>query len=470
MENLGTSLKTFYNCVNHFMEMNVNSFNRLSLGLMEKEQCSPQQAIDKLRLLEINLICGDQIKRSLPLQAALLTAVNTAKRAFLGGVNVQLPPATECLVPWPGKRYLNDIVTELGGAIVRHRTYEKPSLMFGLEANIDNNEMQVVCNDWQAGILVEGSSTFESTGTIPTGGIFAGAFAVGLSFLKASGVTISACDSAQGISLWRPDLNWLSEEAKGPAVTILPAKYWMLGLGHLGQAYLWNIGLLPYKNDDKPTIVLQDIDKIVAANWSAGLLSEIGKVDIYKTRVCSEWLSQRRFETIICERRFDEHTKRIQEEPFVALCGFDSAKSRLQLENAGFDLVVEAGLGSRISTFDIISLHTFPNGSNTPDQIWGADDSVQEINEVIYNILKSMDTNEVCGIIPLTIAGKTLSASFVGACTGALVIAELIRGLHNGRRYDKLSLQLRDIEGIKSSINSNCNYTIEQGRNGYKSF
>jgi hypothetical protein len=115
-------------------------------------------------------------------------------------------------------------------------------------------------------------------------------------------------------------------------------------------------------------------------------------------------------------------------------------------------------------------LHTFPNGSNTPDQIWGADDSVQEINEVSYDILKSMDTNEVCGIIPLTIAGKTLSASFVGACTGALVIAELIRGLHNGRRYDKVSLQLRDIEGIKSSINSNCNYTIEQGRNGYKCF
>jgi hypothetical protein len=29
------------------MEISVNSFNRLSLGLMEKEQCSPQQAIDK---------------------------------------------------------------------------------------------------------------------------------------------------------------------------------------------------------------------------------------------------------------------------------------------------------------------------------------------------------------------------------------------------------------------------------------
>ena len=450
------------------MELNTDTFNRLSLGLIEKDKCSPEEAISKLESLQLNLVCTDILHTSLPLQAALLTAVNTGKRAFLGGIYIKMPEKVICLLPWPGKKYLNDIATDLGAVITDEINDENFSLTFGLPGSIDDNRMQVVCNDWQAGILsADELSSFDTKGTIPTAGVFAGGLSVFLAFLKMSGINIAACDKSTGISLWRPDLLWLDPNAKGPQPEFLPKKYWLLGLGHLGQAYLWNIGLLPYSDPQSSTILLQDDEKLVKANLSAGLLSEAEHVNLYKTRVCSAWLESRGFKTTIAERRFDTNTKRINEEPFLALCGFDSASSRLSLENAGFDLIAESGLGSNLSTFDIIAMHTFPNASKTPVDLWGNEDEAKaDINETIYCILKELD-HEECGIVSLNISGKALSASFVGACSGALVIAELLRGLHSGTRYEKISIQLRNIEDRKAILHKENIYLLEQSRNGF---
>ncbi len=239
------------------------------------------------------------------------------------------------------------------------------------------------------------------------------------------------------------------------------------GLGHLGQAYIWNIGLLPFKAPNEITFLLQDYDRIVEANVSAGLLCEKNDTGIYKTRMCNSWLEARGFNTMITERKFDEHTKRINEEPFIALCGFDSASSRIHLENVGFDLIVESALGSNLATFDNIILRTFPAASKTPKDIWGdIDETNKEINRSVLEILKKED-NDICGIVPISIAGKAVSASFVGACSGALVIAEVLRGLNGGRRYEKIVAHLRAVDDLKAIQHSKGNYTIEFGKNGF---
>jgi hypothetical protein len=128
-------------------------------------------------------------------------------------------------------------------------------------------------------------------------------------------------------------------------------------LGHLGQAYLWNFGLLPYEKPAEATFMLQDYDLVVSGNYSSQLLCERNCIGRKKTRVCAEWLQARGFETTITERRFDESTKRTADEPFVACCGFDAAKPRRLLERAGFDLVVECALGADASRFDRIIMH-----------------------------------------------------------------------------------------------------------------
>jgi hypothetical protein len=450
------------------MELSEDTFNRLSLGIIEKQKCTPEEAIQKLESLKIYLVCGDKIKESLPLQAAVITAVNTGKRAFLGGVYIRMPENTPCLLPWTATNTFNNAIQETGGVLTESVPNDCFKIMFGLSNDNEDNSMQVVCNDWQAGILAEIiNAPFDEIGTIPTAGIFAGGLAICLSFLKLSGINISSCDKSVGVSLWRPDIYWLDENAKGPQVTLLPKKFWLLGLGHLGQAYLWNIGLLPFKNTNEIQLLLQDYDRIVEANVSAGLLCEKNDTGVFKTRKCSRWLEARGFNTKISERKFDENTKRIDEEPFVALCGFDSALSRLNLENAGFDLVVETSLGNNLATFDNIILHTFPNASKLPKDIWGdINETKQEVNHIVHDILKVKD-KDVCGIIPLSIAGKAMSASFVGACSGALVIAEILRGLNGGIRYDKVVVHLRAVDDVKAVQHSKGCYTTELSKNGF---
>lgn len=447
----------------------IDSFNRLSLGLIEKHGISPEDAMTKLESLHLSIACGASIAQSLPLQAALLTAVNTGKRAFLGGVSVKIPENIPCLLPWSSKKMLHEIVCELGAILVGSITSSNSSLLFGNDCSASENDLYVICNDWQGGILTTNDpQPFPSTGTIPTAGIFAGAFGVSCIFFKQAGIDITSCDHLSGISLWRPELNWLDNQSYGPAVQYLPNKYWILGLGHLGQAYAWHIGLLPYASNAQTNILLQDDDRIVPANQSAGLLADPAHEGIYKTRRCSDWLEKRGLNTHMTERRFDENTKRADEEPYVALCGFDSAKSRMHLENAGFDLIIEAGLGNNLATFDRIALHTFPNALKTPEEIWNNDDDpASEVNSAVLEVLGNLDSDEKCGIVSRTISGKAISASFVGACCGALVLSETLRGLHSGRRYDKIVLQLRNLANLHAVPHKNDGYGIEMGRNGF---
>ena len=175
-------------------------------------------------------------------------------------------------------------------------------------------------------------------------------------------------------------------------------------------------------------------------------------------------MESRGFNALITERKFDEHTKGINEEPFIALCGFDSAFSRFHLENSGFDLIVESALCGNLATFDNIILHTFPGVSKTPKNIWGdVGETNQEINRSVLEILKKKDS-DICGIIPLSITGKAVSASFVGACSGALVIAEVLRGLNGGMRYEKIVAHLRAIDDVKAKQHSKGKYIIEMSK------
>ncbi len=217
------------------MKLSEDTFNRLSLGIIEKQNCSPEDAMQKLESLSIYLVCGDKIKSSLPLQAALITAVNTGKRAFLGGVYILMPPDIPCLLPWPEAKVFNEILLEAGAMITEKTPHDCFKIMFGLPVD-DDNSLQVVCNDWQAGVLAENIEVpFTETGNIPTAGVFSGGLAICLSFLKLSEINISSCDKSVGISLWWPDLHWLDDNAGGRRVTLLPNRFWLLASAILGR-------------------------------------------------------------------------------------------------------------------------------------------------------------------------------------------------------------------------------------------
>lgn len=443
-----------------------DNFNRLTISIMEKFGCSYDEATNKLLTFKLHLQCGEKIIDSVNLQSALLTAINTGKRAFLGGVTVSMPKDVKSLLPWPGTTQLEEIVSQLGAVLESQQQNTSFTLTFGIESDLEENAIEIICNSWQGGITHKDYAQIklEKNDFLPLGGIAAAAIGVGAAFMRVSKIDITSGNKPVGISLWRPDLNWLDKEAVGVRPNYLPKQAWILGLGHLGQAFLWNLALLPYTNPEKVAILLQDFDHVVSANQSAGLLCEETDILNKKARVCSSWLEKRGFKTTIFERKFNDQTQRQDEEPFVALCGFDSAISRTYLENAGFDLILEAGLGGSLSQFDEISIHSFPNASKTPIDIWGKqNDDPKEVHETVLKELSGMK-KDGCGVLATNISQKAISSSFVGTMAGALIVGELIRACNVNHRYEKIATQIRSVSTTKGFILKQ--YDVEAARNG----
>lgn len=164
-----------------------------------------------------------------------------------------------------------------------------------------------------------------------------------------------------GLSLWNPGKNWTEDDASEPRLSYLPSRLWLIGLGNLGQALSWLLACLPYSDRSKVELVLQDFDRIAESNDSTSLLSSPDLVGHKKTRAISRWLDAVGFSTTLEERHFGPWTVRGPHDPGVALCGVDNAVARSVLDKPGFDLVIEAGLGTGPNGFRNFSMHTFPS-------------------------------------------------------------------------------------------------------------
>lgn len=440
--------------------LTAQNFDRLAKAMMEKHRVSYDRAREMLGALRLRLICGEDIFESAALQAAVLTAINAGKRAFRGGVTVSLPADVPLRVPWPGAATLNEVARALGGTqgwdtakgITR-------SLVFG---NAPDQGNRVVCDGWRGGLFPSGAKTTSLQGPdFALAGIFAGAFAVAQAFLNAAEISHREIIEPMGMSLWRPDLCWLDPKAGGPPLHSLPSKLWLLGLGHLGQAYAWTLGLLPFSPKTPATISLQDYDVVEDGNWSAGLFCEPNHVGELKTRLAADWMERRGFHTRLIERPFDSHFQRAGNDPRVALCGFDNPESRQILEDVGFELVVDAGLGASLDHFDRIVLRTFPDASQKARDIWAK----PIVEKASFDPAAFGHPKEECGIVFQEIAGKAISSSFTGACASALVVGEVLRALHGGKRCEFIGMQLRDLELPRTPYREE-NYQLRVARNG----
>jgi hypothetical protein len=280
-------------------------------------------------------------------------------------------------------------------------------------------------------------------------GVLAAALGMSELFASFAGISVEAGGRIRGLSLWRPDVDVDDPSAQGVPVEFLPGDLWVLGLGHLGNAYLWALATLPYQNPGAVEIFLNDFDKVEPANSDAGLLFNLNQVDRLKTRVCSQWLEERGFNTRLIERAFDSDFRchgDARGEPRLALCGFDSNSARRHLASADFLRVFESGLGGTADNFDTISFHALPN-ARTALELW-PDLSTEELTKERENRARvvaenaayaGLDTDE-CGRFEF--AGKSIAVPFVGAAAACLVVSEAIRLLHGGPAYTDFKVAL----------------------------
>lgn len=429
--------------------LDAESMHRLAkMALDAGEVASPEEALEMFSRYRLRLHLGDGWAETLAGQACFLTALNAGARAFLGGVEVYGDLSPVLRVPLFDGRRASEVVGELGGVVTMGAISGLPTLMLG-KAPLGPSPTFCVLLSWDAWCAAA-TPTEEGRGLHcmadnPLAGVAAAALGVNEAFLHVRGDLPDAGHRTVGMSLWDPlaVADWCDEANRGPSLQYLPKSLWLVGLGHLGQAYAWMLGMLPYPTDGRPHVVLQDFDKAAKSNLSTCLLLTADDLGKRKVRLVAQRLEAVGFTTSLVERPFGPNHQVLGNEPATALFGVDNATARRDLDSAGFAMVVEAGLGSGYRDFRNIRTHSFP-GPRKPSAIWtaraGAVAAV-ELNDAYKKL--AQERHDLCGMTQL--ASRAVATPFVGALAAALVLSEVIRPLHAGGIYPTLDLQMKNL-------------------------
>lgn len=438
--------------------------SRIDKLFVDRDQAEAAAARTRRENFHVAVACGEDVARSRTSQALLLTAANIASRCFPGALNVVMTDRTANapLLIWPKPQTsIREALAGLLGsdAIVPNHDAGARILVLG-DRDPPSGALRVTFDGWIAkvGPAAE-TERLPEREYCPLAGILAAALGMSELFLSFADVSIEAGRRTLALSLWRPDLDASDPAALGEPMQYLPASLWVLGLGHLGNAYLWALAALPYADPSAVTLYLNDFDTVESENVETGLIFQRSHIGSLKTRVTAEWLKARGLETRLVERRFDRDFRCREDEPRLALCGFDSNDVRRHLATARFLRVVESGLGGTAGNFDTLSFHTLPN-RRTAAELWpdlSADEEAKREKEreraarenPAYRALHG----DECGRFGL--AGKSVAVPFVGAAAGAFVVAETVKLFHAAPAYTDAKLSLA-APARRSALTNGC--------------
>ena len=445
--------------------MNADEIGRtLKLEIDDGRAETEEDARQLVGTYRLGLRLGAGFEGSRTATAAALTAINAAVRAFPGGVFVDGDPDAVVVHGWGLGRSLATVVKALGANLVPDLPRDlKHIIAIGGPDDAGtppgSRLLRATWAGWAGGVVGTDGERLAEGNDNPLAGVLAGALCVSEAF-QATRAFVVAGRRSIGISLWRPDLPWLDPDAQGSPLEILPEKLWLLALGHLGQAFAWSIGCLPYPSGT-PLVGLVDPQFVVQANADTGLLTTAEDVGRRKARVVASALERRGAGTIVVERLFGAGFSPHSDEPTVGFAGFDSPRPRRLLEEGGFYRVVDAGLGGGVQGYLDIMIHSFPSGLRAatafeessradPEALLAQPAYAAEISRLQAEGMTAEDAR--CGLV--LVAGRTVGAAFVGAVASTLVLAEELRALVGGPLFEIVSLGLRSPEHLVAAPNT----------------
>jgi len=407
-----------------------------------------EDAVDMLSRFGMTITVDVAGATTLNGQIALLTLVNAARRTMLGGIEVEGVGDQPVVTALATETTLGAAVAALGGTCVGRARDDWPRAIIGDAAPPAGPApaWRLRWAGWRGGVVPASWTPVAACAALALAPAMAAAACIGEVFAWHAGDHDMAGRRASGLSIWNPGAPWTDPDPTEPPLNHLPAKLWLIGLGNLGQAFAWCLASLPYPEGAGTTLMLQDFDRMAESNDSTSLLAVPEQPTAMKTRWVGDWLERRGFEVLHEERRFGTWIRRHHLEPGAALCGVDNAVARAALEDTGFDLVVEAGLGGGTQGFRNFSLHCFP-GPKRAGAIWGGAAATATAPDVstmpAYQAMKDKGVDG-CGLTQ--IASRTIGVPFVGLTAAILAVGELLRRLHGGGAMEVVSGSLMALE------------------------
>ena len=374
-------------------------------------------------------------------QAALLTITECAKRSFRGGVflksELEMPVCVGNWMPIPLRRMLVRAGVRLEAA---------PEQAIHIHVGSRGSSTGPCIHCWTDGWL--GITSPTSPSTVPmTGneisGALAGAMAVTEAFRQGVQGDLIAGKRTQRLSPLDPG----NPSPDGITLELFPAAMWLVGLGNLGQALLWVMGLLPYNDPGAVSLVLQDMDTSGPENQGIQVLTDGNWIHNKKARSAAHWSEARGFSTTVNELPFTASTVRDLKLPGLAFVGVDNLRARKDVARleSGFDLVLDAGLGGTPNELFDVRLHGFP-GSRTPENAW-PDEMTAPSNDVPFgaNFAKLIAQGRLDRCGATTIAGQSVGIPSTAVAAATIQIAQACRAIASRTISDLIDVSLSNV-------------------------
>jgi len=395
-----------------------------------------KEAEARLNAVRVAVLLGLDQAATAAGQAAALTAIATARKCF-GRVTLVSQADAPLIAALPLGGTVHAAARQLGGKVSRTAPARTTHAIIIGEVPCDAPWI-IRCwwDRWLAGTRAREEAFGDSR--LALAGVFAAALAMRQIF-----ACVLAAQSLRPrdatVSLWSPWETAASENA-GPKRFDVPNHLWFLGLGHLGQGFIWNLCFLGAKGGHA---VAQDDQAIGEENEATSLLVLPGKIGTKKARIAAGWLDAAGWTTDILERRHHGDIRLLPDDPPYLLSGLDRVEPRLVMARHGFDYMIDAGLGHGPHDFEGIQLRVIAKGVSA-DDLWEPPDDVIEDklaerkSSAAYKDLEARIGQ--CGVV--SFAEASTSVPFVGAAAGALVIAQAIRLASMNRAARFLQMQM----------------------------
>ncbi len=387
---------------------------RISRILVDRARMTVPEAEAKLNAMSLRIGVGS-LEPTPAFHAALLTAIVVGARCFRGGVHLDMDGDQPLAVPWSSDcQTLREAIASLKVNTGPRSTCA--TVLFGHPRSTVSGPMFFAgWDEWSAGCLRSPVPSLPEQSTNPLAGIAAAALIVGAAFRQALG--FEAPDSLVHY-LW-------PSAAPNFSDVYLPGGLWVLGLGNLGQAFLWTLSMLPFQDPSKVLLFLQDDDHASTQNLATSVLTDRDDVGNLKGKLCEAWVERRNFSVRRVDRRIQATDRLLPTDPRVAFCGFDKIGSRKLLAETGFDAIVDAGLGRSASDFDRYRVTVFDKARRIDDHFIGMNDEPAQGHRPLPDAYRDLEKAVgACGMAEY--AGASVAAPYVSALAATTAITRLI--------------------------------------------
>jgi hypothetical protein len=385
-----------------------DALNRtMKLAMDEGKAASYADAERLFRTFRLRISVGRGFSTAPAAEAAVLTLLNAARKTFLGGVELVGHHQERCTRAWFRGRTLADVANgfgvscgEVGG------DSDTPTIVVGAEPSGAPFDLGLRLDANGFTLDPEGGAGWTTDAPVPVGVAAAGA-AINEAFQH-----VYRDRPLAGARRVRFDLPGAKGHHQYGA--------WLIGLGHLGQAYLWTVALQASPSE-RTLLRLTDYDEVTLSSVSTCLLADMADIGLKKVDAVSDKLEQIGFRVVRDAAKVVLDDGAVASDFPMVLVAVDNIGLRRGLDRLHAAQILECGIGDGAEGFTRVQMHAFP-GRRLARDVWQGEDPrasrAIDISKPAYQAMLR-ESGDECGTT--LVASRSVATPFVGAFAGALL-------------------------------------------------